>query len=97
MDFTSIITAGIGMIGGGGLIKLATMYTNFKKESRQDDPELVLRAFLKEQVEILTSKQDKMFVKIELLIIENAELKVQLAEANEHIESLSIQIKSKFR
>lgn len=93
MEWSQIITASIGMIGGGGLIKLVNLYIEHKEKKEAEDPEMVLRNFLQEQIEALSNKQDRMFVKIEKLIIENAELKAQLTEANEHILKLTRDIR----
>ena len=97
MEWSQILIASIGMVGGGGLIKIFNLYITHREKSEANDPEIVLRNFLKEQIDILTEKQDKMFIKIELLIIENAELKVQLTEANEHIAVLSKEIREALR
>ena len=97
MEWSQIITASIGMIGGGGLIKIFNLYINHREKSEANDPEIVLRNFLKEQIELLTEKQDEMFDKIELLIKENASLKTQLAEANKHIVTLTNEIRTAFR
>ena len=97
MEWSQIITASIGMIGGGGLIKIFNLYINHREKSEANDPEIVLRNFLKEQIELLTEKQDEMFDKIELLIKENASLKTQLAEANKHIVILTNEIRTALR
>jgi len=97
MEWSQIITASIGMIGGGGLIKIFNTYITHKEKSEASDPETVLRNFLSEQIDMLTEKQNEMFEKIELLIIENASLKTQLAEANKHIVTLTNEIRTAFK
>jgi len=93
-DWTSIWIALIGIVTGGSLLKLISLISENNKQKRveEKEPEMALRDALQDQIQLLIDNQEHMRERVEVLIAENAGLKVQLETANRHIADLSRQI-----
>ena len=90
IDWTTIITAVVGLVGGGAVLKLYEAWQKKIKEDREheEEPEKFIRNLLSDQVEELAGKMDSMQRRMEELLVSNAELDVEnraLIKANQEL------------
>ena len=85
-----IILAALGSAGLWGFLSLRAKQS-YEKSLRDEDKSAQFNDTLKEQVERLSAKLDKVIADKEQLLIEMSDMKAQLAEANatiKHLEEL---------
>ena len=85
-----IILAALGSAGLWGFLSLRAKQS-YEKSLRDEDKSAQFNDTLKEQVERLSDKLDKVIADKEQLLIEMSDMKAQLAEANatiKHLEEL---------
>lgn len=85
-----LILAALGSAGLWGFLSLRAKQS-YEKSLRDDDKSAQFNDTLKEQVERLSLKLDKVIADKEQLLVEMSDMKAQLAEANatiKHLEEL---------
>lgn len=84
LDYTAIIVAICSLFTAGGLWSYLQTRARLNHESREHEnaANLEFRESLKEQVQILNMKVDKLSLEKEQLLLEMSKIQMQLAEAN---------------
>ncbi len=87
----------IALVGSAGLWSFLSMRSKFAHERSMKDEEksAVFNDTLREQVERLSEKLDKVIADKEQLLVEMADVKAELAQANATIKHLEELLRSK--
>jgi hypothetical protein len=93
-SFLPIIIALIGSAGLWGFLSLRAKQAH-EKSLKSDAKDAVFSETLKEQVERLSEKLDKVIADKEELLLQMADMKAQLAEANATIKHLEELLRSR--
>lgn len=89
-----LILAALGSAGLWGFLSLRAKQS-YEKSLRDDDKSAQFNDTLKEQVERLSLKLDKVIADKEQLLVEMSDMKAQLAEANATIKHLEELLRSR--
>lgn len=89
-----LILAALGSAGLWGFLSLRAKQS-YEKSLRDDDKSAQFNDTLKEQVERLSQKLDKVIADKEQLLVEMSDMKAQLAEANATIKHLEELLRSR--
>jgi peptidoglycan hydrolase CwlO-like protein len=89
-----IILAALGSAGLWGFLSLRAKQS-YEKSLRDEDKSAQFNDTLKEQVERLSDKLDKVIADKEQLLVEMSDMKAQLAEANATIKHLEELLRSR--
>ena len=93
MNMEALMPIAIALIGSAGLWSFLSMRSKFAHERsmKDDEKSAVFNDTLREQVERLSTKLDKVIADKEQLLLEMADMKAELAQANatiKHLEEL---------
>ena len=97
MDSTQIMTLAVTLLGSAGAWGFLTLKAkqNHEKALKDDATVAQFNDTLKEQVDRLASKLDKLTEDKETLLIQMADMKASLAEANATIKHLETLLRSR--
>ncbi len=97
IDWTTIITAVVGLVGGGAVLKLYEARQKKIKEDREheEEPEMFIRNLLADQVDELVQDMKAMRNRMEELLVSNAQLEAEnksLIKANQDLIAKNIEL-----
>ena len=97
MNMDALMPLAIALVGSAGLWSFLSMRSKFAHERsmKDDEKSAVFNDTLKEQVERLSDKLDKVIADKEQLLVEMADMKAELAQANATIKHLEELLRSK--
>lgn len=97
MNMEALMPIAIALIGSAGLWSFLSMRSKFAHERsmKDDEKSAVFNDTLREQVERLSTKLDKVIADKEQLLLEMADMKAELAQANATIKHLEELLRSK--
>lgn len=97
MNMEALMPLAIALIGSAGLWSFLSMRSKFAHERsmKDDEKSAVFNDTLREQVERLSTKLDKVIADKEQLLLEMADMKAELAQANATIKHLEELLRSK--
>ena len=97
MNMDALMPLAIALVGSAGLWSFLSMRSKFAHERsmKDDEKSAVFNDTLKEQVEKLSDKLDKVIADKEKLLLEMADMKAELAQANATIKHLEELLRSK--
>jgi len=97
MNMDALMPLAIALVGSAGLWSFLSMRSKFAHERsmKDDEKSAVFNDTLKEQVERLSDKLDKVIADKEQLLLEMADMKAELAQANATIKHLEELLRSK--
>ena len=97
MNMEALMPLAIALIGSAGLWSFLSMRSKFAHERsmKDDEKSAVFNDTLREQVERLSTKLDKVIADKEQLLLEMADMKAELAQANATIKHLEELLRAK--
>lgn len=97
MNMEALMPIAIALIGSAGLWSFLSMRSKFAHERsmKDDEKSAVFNDTLREQVERLSTKLDKVIADKEQLLLEMADMKAELAQANATIKHLEELLRAK--
>lgn len=97
MNMDALMPLAIALVGSAGLWSFLSMRSKFAHERsmKDDEKSAVFNDTLKEQVERLSDKLDRVIADKEQLLLEMADMKAELARANATIKHLEELLRSK--